>query len=290
VFSKQVEFLASEFDVVAIDEGIRRLRSDSLGTPTACITFDDGYENNKAIAFPILERLRLHSTIYLTTGFIGTAHRLWTTELTGRFRNSVGRSVDLAVVGMGRRVVLDSTAKAISTARAAIETLKSMEWERRHAAVRTLCDSLSETGEIRDEFKFLSWADVRALADTGLVSFGAHTETHEIVSRLPDEQLDAEIGRSIRTVDAEVPRLAISKTFAYPNGRSQDFDERAERVLKDHQIEFAVTTVPGLNSRQNHGTRLRRLVVGAQTPFNRFVWNASGIDGPIATRIAGFAS
>ena len=42
-----------------------------------CITFDDGYRDNYAIAYPLLKRLGVPFTVYVTTGFIDNQLPMW---------------------------------------------------------------------------------------------------------------------------------------------------------------------------------------------------------------------
>ncbi len=42
-----------------------------------CITFDDGYQDNYDIAYPILRRLEVPFTVYVTTGFIDNCLPMW---------------------------------------------------------------------------------------------------------------------------------------------------------------------------------------------------------------------
>lgn len=42
-----------------------------------CITFDDGYQDNYDIAYPILRRLEVSFTVYVTTGFIDNCLPMW---------------------------------------------------------------------------------------------------------------------------------------------------------------------------------------------------------------------
>ena len=54
-FERQVEYLKANYDVIFISEAAERIRDRKPFTkPTACITFDDGYENNLTVAAPIL--------------------------------------------------------------------------------------------------------------------------------------------------------------------------------------------------------------------------------------------
>ena len=42
-----------------------------------CITFDDGYRDNYTLAYPLLKRLGIPFTVYVTTGFIDNQLPMW---------------------------------------------------------------------------------------------------------------------------------------------------------------------------------------------------------------------
>ncbi len=56
-FRKQIEYTRRNFQVVSLNQAIAMLSQGSLDTPTLAITFDDGYQNNYNVAFPILPRM-----------------------------------------------------------------------------------------------------------------------------------------------------------------------------------------------------------------------------------------
>lgn len=42
-----------------------------------CLTFDDGYRDNYTLAYPLLKRLGIPFTVYVTTGFIDNRSPMW---------------------------------------------------------------------------------------------------------------------------------------------------------------------------------------------------------------------
>lgn len=42
-----------------------------------CLTFDDGYRDNYTLAYPMLKRLNVPFTVYVTTGFIDNLMHMW---------------------------------------------------------------------------------------------------------------------------------------------------------------------------------------------------------------------
>lgn len=70
-FLEQMEYLKSHFTVISLADfyGLRTKKQSLLGK-LAVITFDDGYRDNYDYAFPILKKLGLPATIFLTTGFV----------------------------------------------------------------------------------------------------------------------------------------------------------------------------------------------------------------------------
>ncbi len=260
--------------------------------PTACITFDDGYRNNESVAFPILKRLGLPSTIYLATGLIGTNRLLWTTEVSLAVQNGACDSMDLSKWG-GRS--LDRSASLSRAARATelVEFLKLQSASTRRQILSEIDLSLAKHAADYKEFLLMSWSSVRSLAASGLVSFGGHTINHEIVSRLSDESLALELEGSVKAISRELGerhKEAVSRSFAYPNGREIDFDMRAVSQLRELGISSAVTTIGGVNRGHANLYMLKRLVVGPHLPLNRFAWTASGMPSKVARVLGAISS
>ncbi|MBI3584684.1 MAG: polysaccharide deacetylase family protein [Nitrospinae bacterium] len=70
-FSRQMEYLADNFAMSSLSKVYEmRVELKPLQERTAVVTFDDGYEDNYLHAFPILARLGIKATIFVTTGFV----------------------------------------------------------------------------------------------------------------------------------------------------------------------------------------------------------------------------
>ena len=76
-FRMQIEYLKKHFEIISLSEAVGRMEKGEIKRPTAVITFDDGYQNNYDVAFPILCRERIPATIFLTTGLINTNDTVW---------------------------------------------------------------------------------------------------------------------------------------------------------------------------------------------------------------------
>ena len=55
---------------VSIDEACDIIAKGRTDQPFVCLTFDDGYQDNYDIAYPILKQKQVPFAIYVTTGFI----------------------------------------------------------------------------------------------------------------------------------------------------------------------------------------------------------------------------
>ena len=275
-FARQVRYLAERYACVPLDEGVAALRAGPLRRPTACVTFDDGYRSNRDLALPVLRAHGVPATIFLATDLVADGGMLWTTWLELALQQSPGTAVDLTAHGLG---VLPGGAPVQrgAAARAIAERLKAADDAARRATLATLRAALPApiAPDAAAPFALLGWAEVEALERTEpLLSFGAHTRTHPIVSRLPDDRLAEEVGGSMREVQSRLRRP--SRVFAYPNGRAQDFDARGAAAVRAAGGIAAVTTIEGLNGAGADPFTLRRITLGAEDGMASFCLRASG--------------
>jgi peptidoglycan/xylan/chitin deacetylase (PgdA/CDA1 family) len=71
-FEQFCQFFRKYFHVVSLTEIVEKLQSGGTLDRCLAITFDDGYLDNYTHARPILKRLNLPATFYVTTNFIGS--------------------------------------------------------------------------------------------------------------------------------------------------------------------------------------------------------------------------
>jgi peptidoglycan/xylan/chitin deacetylase (PgdA/CDA1 family) len=72
-FESFCQFFRDRFHVVTLSEQVAGARAGRNMAGTLAITFDDGYLDNYEVAAPILRKLRLPATFFVTTGFIGSS-------------------------------------------------------------------------------------------------------------------------------------------------------------------------------------------------------------------------
>jgi peptidoglycan/xylan/chitin deacetylase (PgdA/CDA1 family) len=69
-FASQIDWLRARFEMVSLAEAQSRIASGNNATPTACITFDDGYADNMRFAVPQLLREKLPFTYFVSTNHV----------------------------------------------------------------------------------------------------------------------------------------------------------------------------------------------------------------------------
>lgn len=73
-FFSQMKYLKDQgYRTLTLSEYCQALRANrSLHPRVVVLTFDDGFENNYSVAFPILQELGFRATIFLATDYVGT--------------------------------------------------------------------------------------------------------------------------------------------------------------------------------------------------------------------------
>jgi peptidoglycan/xylan/chitin deacetylase (PgdA/CDA1 family) len=257
--------VAKSFDVLPLDQAVQKLAGGDLPARALAITFDDGYADNHDIALPILQRLGLTATVYVSTGFLDGG-RMWNDSVIECLRHTQRDALDLSAWGLGKL----PTTTALQR-RAAIEALlpiikykapaeRDIDIKRLHK----LCGEpdLSNRLMMRSD-------DVRALHRAG-IGIGAHTVHHPILCSLPDAQAEQEIARSRERLQ-DIVQAPVTQ-FAYPNGKhGRDYDDRHAAMCRKLGFSAAVATTQGVSRTGDDLFHLRRFTPWHQSPTR---WSA----------------
>ena len=172
-FARQLVFLKEHFQVARLAEYAEALRGrKTLPEGCAVITFDDGYADNAAVAFPLLRKHGLPATMFLAADFVIKGAPLWVDRLAAAFaRTELGDWKDPME---GTRFPLGTDAGKTACYLWVKRRLKLLPDAEREELVERIGAALlgSRTPEPPALFSPLSREQVREMADSGLIEIG----------------------------------------------------------------------------------------------------------------------
>ncbi len=241
VFKNICRHLAKNYKVLPLAEIVDHLNAGhTMPDRSVALTFDDGYESNHQLAYPILQQFALPATIFLTTGYIDRTERLWFHRLECSLINAHCKSVT-----HGRSELKLNSTSARAHALSVLATyLKSLPQEKITSALEDIETRLEfSLSDLPSALQPLSWDQVREMRDSGLIEFGAHTHRHLILGRCNTETARFEITQSRDRIHAELG--VAPKLYAHPNGQPGDYEAETAMLLEEAGFIGAVTMSPG---------------------------------------------
>lgn len=253
-FCAQMEYLSQHFHLISLDQLASGQVSSNGHRCSVAITFDDGYRDNFVHAFPILKKMGIPATIFLTTGYIDSGQLPWYDQVRLAFKLTTERIFSLQAMG-GPSIPMDGERGRLKAMQLALNWLRITGDSNRLSWLPELFKSLRVPDELNLPATMLDWNEIRQMAREG-ISFGAHTVTHPALGSLSVPRLQDEIFGSKRTVE---DRLQVQVShFAYPFGKPVDFGSDAKRVVKAAGFQTAVTTISGVNEPDQDLLELKR--------------------------------
>ncbi len=254
-FERQMRYVSRHYRVWPLDRLTTALRNhDPMPPNCMAVTFDDGYVDNHQHAFPILKKLGIPAVIFLATGLIGTDRLLWFDRILQIFQRT--SKCHLRLEGLAEELRWNNLEDRRRVAFIAVRHLKTFSESDKYAAIDRLGEELDCRPEGAGQRLMLDWDQVREMRQGG-ISFGAHTASHPILSRIPLQRAEEEILQSKRDVENALQQEA--SLFAYPNGRPADFNSEIVALVKKAGFEAAVTTVFKNNSADEDLFQLNRI-------------------------------
>lgn len=257
-FDRHLQILREHFQPVDLADWVRkRENGDELPALSVAVTFDDGWQDNYEWAFPLLRQHDFPATIFLVTDMVGTERSFWPERLARAIKRRATQSVIakdawLSELLASSRWPGSDNPEAISAVIAAAKHYTDSEMN----TFLDGCEALEGCATESIPRQVLNSNEVRAMAESGLITFGSHTRSH---TRLLDTLTDELLNNAVVGSKQDLESLAgVEPTlFCYPNG---DMTDRAVSLVRNH-YQAAVSTRVGWNDAGSDSHRLNRITI-----------------------------
>ncbi len=255
-FRRQLAFLKENGNVVTL----RQVAASLSGGPAlpdyaVALTIDDGYESVYTLGFPVLREAQVPATLFVATQFVDERVPLWPDRLEHAFAGVPGNPH----ARRERLQAIQRRAKDLLPAER--ETLIApVEVEFRR---KLILDSGAP-----ENYRPLTWAQTKEMADSGLLEIGSHGHTHTIFTLLDELQGRRELALSKSLVEKNIGRSC--DLFCYPNGDYDDFSPATTRLLKEAGYHCGLTTVAGFVKKATDPHAMRRFGTDDRDSFEKF--------------------
>jgi peptidoglycan/xylan/chitin deacetylase (PgdA/CDA1 family) len=257
-FQWQMDLLARYFNPLSLSSALSLMETGSLPERAVCVTFDDGYADNAAVALPILKRFGIPATIFVSSSFLDGGI-MWNDRVIEAIKSSTRSAIDMDMVGLGT-IGLESPGAKRAGAFKILDAIKHLSPKDREDAV----EYVGSIGAEPSKKLMLSTEQMRHLYDSGM-EIGAHTHTHPILTSLSPEKAKQEIiigrQRIESLLDAKV------NFFAYPNGKPiRDYQSLHRDIVQDAGFQAACSTHWGVSSPASDKWQLARFTPWDASP------------------------
>lgn len=270
-YAELLAYLKMNFDVITLSGDPANWRHGGR-RPRIAITFDDGWTDTLEFAYPLSESNQLPIAVFVCSGLAGLSSPFWPEGVCRAWKTALhspeGMATFLAICAesglTGEWRPNFSSGRDLDRLLAAV---KGLAQETRNELVQRLSRLVTRQGINGATSRLestMNWEDMKALSLAG-VQIGSHTQSHEILTRLPLARAQSEVGDSKIEIEA---RLGVPcRMIAYPNG---SWSRPVRDLVQQSGYSQAFTNAPGIWKRQTDPFAIPRVNLWEGSVTNAF--------------------
>lgn len=241
-FREQMAMVRRRFHPMRFDEVLSYVDAGRrLPSRAVLITFDDGYDDNYRIAYPILRELDLSAMFFVSTGHIDSGLPYaydWLVHMI-----STTRAQALQAPELDQEWPLpDSLAERRALANVVLNRLKSLPASEQAALIGRLEAEWGMPRAPHPDGSPMNWDQLREMRLGGM-EVGSHGVNHCMLAKLPVEAMRHEVEASKHTLERELD--APAQFLSYPVGGTDAFDETVVEAVRDAGYRLACSYLSG---------------------------------------------
>jgi len=247
-FQRQLDFFKTSFGFVTRNQWNDALRNNEQLPDGVVLTFDDGLIDHYRYVHPILKERGLWGVFYVSSATIRTrqllnVHRVH--YLLGRFGGSAVLRVLEAVVSDEH--FIDGFYEQLRTIPYANQTMDehslrvkkivnySLQPQHKDSVLSEVFLQLAGDESLISKQFYMNESQMLEMSRAGL-TFGAHGETHNLLTKFQDSDLKREVSGSIKSINEILDEQ--SETFCYPYGGSDSWNSQILNELRQQEIRY----------------------------------------------------
>ena len=193
-FEDILKFVKKNYTVLPLLE-ILNTKPAPVKRPLAAITFDDGYRDFIEYSLPIMDSLKIPSSIYVVTDCVSKNRPTWTFEVDYLFFNTSKLQIDWTIETNFlpdelRKDKFVNKKELIAFCINFKQYIKKIPEEKRTILLQDLFRSFNDVTVPGD--LMMNWKEVKQIIYAG-VEVGSHTVTHPPLATLSGADLDREL-------------------------------------------------------------------------------------------------
>ena len=169
--------------------------------PFVALTFDDGYRDTVDFALPVLERHQAPFAVYVATGFAERSAGMWWLELEEALRRA--DHIEIADGDLTLSLPTRTPPEKAEAFERIYWALRAGAEERLLRVVATLAAQNGVDGAAIVASLCMDWTEIAALARHPLATIGAHSISHKMLAKWPDDVARAEMAGSKARIEEQ---------------------------------------------------------------------------------------
>ena len=222
-FEQLVRCVARHYQVVRLSEG-PVAREEKQKKVRVAFTFDDAWADNVSAAAPIARRYGVPLTVFLCSERLGLRFPFWPERVAGLY----AAAEDSGCADRLDKLLTPQACPAASlparngkwSLEKRMKYLKSIPPATREELISEPWKELGSHPAIVESAvtdATMTWGDVHELA-VGGVTFGSHTQSHPVLTRIAPCEAERELSESKKTIEDQLGKECT--LFSYPHGNS----------------------------------------------------------------------
>lgn len=270
-FKQQMEYIKLNYHPISMAEFINAIENNTrLPKNSIMVTFDDGFEDNYTNAYPVLKKLSIPATFFVTTSYIGQSGTIWYERLAYFFNKNTVEKITVKELSLEFNLTKTNRQECYQEL---IEALKLIDDSKREMILNTLYSEygnpyLDISAQDKKLSQFMTWEQLHELSQNN-ITINAHSHTHPILSMLTREQLNFELSEPKKLIEEKLN--SVVESIAYPVGQEDSISDTIRRETLNNKYKVGFSFISGMCDLNNLDKfNIKRLHVDQDYPFPIF--------------------